>query len=131
MVGMLLGGDARLCFSTSLRYTFGAWLFFVGVSKFVGGAAGFVGYVESQFAQTWLPPLLTTISGWVILVAEPLVGAWLLLGRRVRLAWLAGAALMFLLMFGKTILRDFPTVADNWQYLLICLAGAALAEPEK
>lgn len=131
MLKDLLSGDARNCFSASLRYTFGGWLFFVGVSKLVGGAPGFVGYVESEFAQTWLPAVVTTISGWVIVIGEPVIGGWLLLGKRQRLAWLCAALLMFLLMLGKTILRDFSTVADNWQYLFLCLIGAALAEAER
>jgi len=127
----LLRSDSRTCFVHSLRCAFGAWLLYVGISKIVGGAAGFVGYVETEFAQTWIPAVLTTISAWMIVVSEPLIGAWLLLGKRPRLAWLSAALLMFLLMLGKTVLREFPTVADNWQYLLICLMGAALSESEK
>jgi uncharacterized membrane protein YphA (DoxX/SURF4 family) len=127
----LLKSDTRSCFVSTLRYAFGGWLLFVGITKILGGAAGFVGYIQSEFAQTWLPAALTTVTAWIILIAEPLIGAWLLLGKRQRLAWLSAAALMFLLMFGKTILRDFPTVANNWQYLALCIAAAALSEPEK
>ncbi|MFM1846929.1 MAG: hypothetical protein RL417_403 [Pseudomonadota bacterium] len=125
MVRALLRGDARECFLGSVRLFFGGWLLFVGLSKVLGGPAGFVGYIESEFAATWLPGALVALLAWVILVAEPLVGGWLLVGKRQRLAWLCAAALMFLLMIGKTILRDFATVANNWQYLVLCLAAAA------
>ena len=131
MLGALLKGDSRICFLTALRLTFGGWILFVGISKVLGGPAGFVGYISGEFAATWLPALLTTITAYVILVGEPLVGVWLLSGKRQRLAWLVAAALMFLLMIGKTILRDFATVANNWQYLVLCLTAAAFTKADE
>jgi uncharacterized membrane protein YphA (DoxX/SURF4 family) len=131
MIERLLKGDPRECFLVSLRVTFGVWLLFVGLSKFLGGATGFVGYIEGEFAATWLPPIVTTVTAYLILVAEPVVGGWLLLGKKQRLAWLSAALLMFLLMFGKTILRDFATVANNWQYVVLCLVAAALTHSDE
>jgi uncharacterized membrane protein YphA (DoxX/SURF4 family) len=127
----LMKQDTRLFFLTCLRYLFGLWLLFVGLSKVVGGATGFVGYIEGEFAATWLPALLVTIAAWLILAAENLIGLWLLIGRSQRAAWLAAALLMFVLLFGKTVTRDFATVANNWQYLLLCLGAAAWTRPEE
>lgn len=123
--------DNRLFFLTSLRYLFGLWLLYVGLSKVVGGPAGFVGYIEGEFAATWLPAILVTLAAWVILAAENLIGLWLLVGKSQRAAWFAAALLMFLLLLGKTVTRDFATVANNWQYLLLCLGAAAWTKPEE
>ena len=123
--------DTRQFFLTSLRLTFGLWLLYVGVSKFINGPAGFVGYIEGEFASTWIPAALTTVTAWVILFAEPLVALWLLLGKAQRKAWIFAAALMLLLILGKTITRDFATVANNWQYLVLCLVAGAWTRPEE
>ncbi|NDC38622.1 MAG: DoxX family membrane protein [Proteobacteria bacterium] len=126
----LLKADSRHFFLTTLRLFFGSWLLYVGVSKLLGGMTGFIGYIEGEFAQTWLPSIAITTTAWLILILEPVIGAWLLLGKHQRLAWLSAASLMFLLMLGKTVLRDFPTVANNWQYLLLCLVAAAWSKPQ-
>ena len=117
----LLG--ARLCF--------GAWLLYLGITKWTGGAGGFVGYLENEFASTWLPGFLVTVTGWLILLAEPVVGLWLLVGKCQRWAWLAATLLMFILMFGQTLLQKYDVVANNWQYLILALACAALCDKGK
>jgi len=127
----LLQADTRAFFLTNLRYLFGFWLLVVGLSKLAGGPAGFVGYIEGEFATTWLPAILVTIAAWIILAAENLIGLWLLVGKSQRAAWFAAALLMFVLLFGKTVTRDFATVANNWQYLVLCLVAAAWTRPEE
>jgi uncharacterized membrane protein YphA (DoxX/SURF4 family) len=106
------------------RMAIGIWLFYVGFMKWYGGAAGFVGYISSQFAATWSPPLLNTALGWLIVCAEPLIGLWLLSGRCKRCAWTAASLLMFLLMFGMTMLQK-PEVIYNFHYFVFCLVCAA------
>ena len=110
------------------RWAFGFWLLYVGATKWLGGPAGFVGYISSSFAETWAPAILLTVLGWIIIVAEPVIGLWLMIGRAAKLAWLAAAKLMFILMFGQTMIQEYGTVANNWQYFFLCLACAALTE---
>ena len=69
------------------------------------------------------------VLAWLIVVAEPVLGAWLLSGKRQRAAWTATAKLMFLLMFGQTMLQKHDVVANNWQYFVLALVCAALSEP--
>ncbi len=116
-------------FILGARLTFGTWLFYVGLAKWLGGAAGFVAFITSAFSKTWIPEPLLLLTGWGILIAEPLLGIWLVLGLTKRWAWISAAGLMFLLTFGQTVIKEHSTVANNWQYLVLCLACAALAGP--
>jgi len=130
-ISVILNKDTREFFLFGLRLSFGFWILYVGLGKWLAGPAGFIGYIVNQFNETWVPELLSSGLGWIIIIAEPLVGLWLLAGVKQRLAWVAASKLMFLLMFGKTILGDYATVANNWQYLVIAIAAAAWTKPEE
>lgn len=117
-------------FVLGARLSFGLWLLYVGIIKWIGGASNFVGYITTQFAETWSPAFLNTTLGWLIIIAEPLAGLWLLSGKRQRLAWTATALLMFLLFFGVTMLKR-PDTVYNFLYFVFALACAALASPDE
>ena len=116
-------------FLTLLGVTFGLWLMWVGLSKWIFfGPTGFLGYIQSDFAKTFLPPVLITFTGWVILIAEPLLGFLLLLSRgRCRLCWLMTTALLFMLLIGKTITGDYQTISYIWHYLVLAIVAGAFA----
>lgn len=114
-------------FLTSLRLTFGIWLGYVGGLKWIYGSTNFIENLTDSFSKTWAPPEFIVPLGWVILVAEPLIAALLILGIHQRCTWRLTALLMFGLMFGQTILQS-PSLAGNWLYLLIALFGASFAE---
>lgn len=126
---MCLEMEPRELFLLGARIGFGSFLLYVGLMKWVGGPVGFIGYLHSAFSETWVPGLLTTILAWIIMVTEPLIGLWILIGKCPRLSWVAAAKLVLLLTFGKIILKDFATVAHNFQYYFLCLGCAALAKP--
>jgi hypothetical protein len=67
---------------------------------------------------------------WVILVAEPVLGVLLLLGQKSRCVWTLTSLLMFMLMFGQTLLQKYDMVASLWMYTIFALACAALSDPE-
>lgn len=122
--------DCKSFFLLGMRFAFGFWLLYVGLYKWIGiGPNNFVGYVTQNFATTWSPEILTIAMSWIILIAEPLCGLWLLIGRCQRVAWLATAKLMFLLLFGQTMLQA-PTMMDNWLYFILALLCAAMNSPE-
>ena len=122
--------DPRSFFLCGASKLFGAWLLYAGIAKFAFmGPSNFVGYITGQFANTWSPTLLTTGLAWIILIAEPILGVLLLLGKKSRCVWTATTLLMFLLTFGQTILMK-ENVADNWIYTIFCLACAALSSNE-
>jgi uncharacterized membrane protein YphA (DoxX/SURF4 family) len=126
-----LGYDTRRFFLGGMRLFFGAWLLYVGLFKWVAmGPEVFVGYITAEFDKTWSPHLLNVLLAWLILIAEPVLAALILSGRKARLVWALTALLMFLLTFGQTILLK-PEVIANWQYLVLTLGCAALSDPEK
>ena len=126
-----LQAEGKELFLFGLRWSFGFWLLYVGAMKWINGPAGFIGYIGKDFANAWPPEIMITVLGWIIVVAEPLLGLLLIIGWRPRLVWLATAKLMWILMFGKTIVQDYPTVANNWQYFVLALAACCLTPPEK
>jgi uncharacterized membrane protein YphA (DoxX/SURF4 family) len=122
-----LKADSLELFLFGARWSFGFWLLYLGVMKWVGGPGNFLAYIAKDFADEWPPELMITAIGWIILISEPLLGFFLILGFQQRLAWLLTAKLMFLLLMGKTILGDYATVANNWQYFFIALGAASLS----
>jgi len=121
--------DTRRFFLFGIRLFFGAWLLYVGLSKWViMGPGVFVGYITAQFDKTWSPHMLNVSLAWLILVAEPVLAILILSGRKAREVWMLAALLMFLLTIGQTILMK-PDVIANWQFLVLVLLCAALSDP--
>ena len=119
--------DARRFFLFGMRFFFGVWFLYVGLTKWLAiGPDAFIGYITADFDKTWSPHTLNVLLGWVIIIAEPLLALLILWGRHARLVWSATASLMFLLTIGQTILMK-PEVIANWQYLVLTLACAALS----
>ena len=125
-----LGYDIRRFFLFGIRFFFGAWLLYVGLSKWIFmGPGTFVGYIAAQFDKTWSPHVLNVSLAWLILVAEPVLAVLILSGRKARLVWTLTSLLMFLLTIGQTILMK-PDVIANWQFLALVLLCAALSDPD-
>ncbi|MBI5905920.1 MAG: hypothetical protein HZB86_10320 [Deltaproteobacteria bacterium] len=126
----ILRYDSRRFFLFGIRFLFGSWLLYVGVSKWVlMGSGTFVGYITGQFDKTWSPHGLNVLLAWLILAAEPVLAALILSGWKARAVWTVTSLLMFLLTVGQTILMK-PDVVGNWQFLVLVLACAALSDPE-
>ena len=121
--------DSRRFFLCGMRFFFGLWLLYVGLSKWIFmGPDTFIGYITAEFDKTWSPHLLNVVLAWLILIAEPVLAALILSGRKARKVWTLTALLMFLLTIGQTILMK-PDVIANWQFLVLTLACAALSDP--
>ena len=122
--------DSRKFFLCGMRFFFGAWLMYAGLFKWLAmGPNAFVGYITAEFDKTWSPHLLNVLLAWLIIVAEPVLAALILSGKRARLVWTLTTLLMFLLVIGQSILMK-PDVIANWQYLVLTLVCAALSDPE-
>jgi uncharacterized membrane protein YphA (DoxX/SURF4 family) len=122
--------DTRRFFLFGIRFLFGGWLLYAGLSKWVFMGPGmFVGYIASQFDKTWSPHVLNVLLAWLILIAEPVLAVLILSGRQARNVWALTSMLMFLLTVGQTILMK-PDVFANWQYLVLTLLCAALSDPD-
>lgn len=128
MCKQMLSADPRRFFLYGMRFFFGSWLLYVGLYKWISmGAPVFVGHITGQFDPTWSPHLLNVGLGWLIVTAEPVLGALILTGFKARAVWALTALFMFLLTIGQTILMK-PDVIANWQYLVLTLWCAALSE---
>ena len=122
--------DTRRFFLFGVRLFFGAWLLYVGLSKWIlMGPGAFVGYITAQFDKTWSPHALNVFLAWLILIAEPVLALLILSGRKARMVWTLASLLMFLLTIGQTILMK-PDVIANWQFLVLVLLCAALSDPD-
>ena len=122
--------DTRRFFLFGIRFFFGLWLLYVGLSKWIFMGPGmFVGYIAAEFDKTWSPHLLNVLLAWLIMIAEPVLAVLILSGRNPRMVWTLTSLLMFLLACGQTILMK-PDVVANWQYLVLALLCAALSDPD-
>jgi uncharacterized membrane protein YphA (DoxX/SURF4 family) len=122
--------DTRRFFLFGIRFFFGFWLLYAGLSKWVFmGPDMFVGYITAQFDKTWSPHLLNVLLAWLILIAEPVLAVLILTGKKDRKVWTLTSLFMFLLVFGQTLLMK-PDVIANWQYLVLVLLCAALSDPD-
>jgi len=122
--------DTRKFFLYGIRFFFGLWLLYVGLSKWIFiGPDAFVGNITSTFDKTWSPRILNVPLAWLILFAEPVLAVLILSGKKARMVWTLTSLLMFLLAIGQTILMK-PDVIANWQYLVLVLLCAALSDPD-
>ena len=120
--------DARKFFLCGMRFFFGIWLLYAGLSKWIFmGSSVFVGFITAEFDKTWSPHLLNVFLAWLILVAEPVLALFVLSGKKPRVAWGLMSLLMFLLLIGQTILMK-QDVIGNWQFVVLTLVCAALSE---
>lgn len=123
--------DTRRYFLFGMRFFFGFWFLYVGLAKWVFiGPNTFVGFITNDFDKTWSPHVLNLLLAWLIIVAEPLLGALILIGKKPRSVWSLTALLMFMFVVGQSILMK-PDVINNWQYLVLTLVCAALSDPEE
>jgi uncharacterized membrane protein YphA (DoxX/SURF4 family) len=99
-------------------------LFFANaVGKFIGGSAGLVEYFHHIFQSTWLPSPLVTATAYVTPYVEMIFALWLLLGTRLRIAWICASLYMITLAFGMAVAQQYDTAAHNYLYVLLFCAG--------
>ncbi len=96
------------------------------VEKFRHGFAGLDGIVtffQNAFKDTWLPLPLVRIHARIVPFAEALIPIWLIVGVKLRFAWVFTAFFMTTLAFGMMVAKEYATAASNYLYVLISCAG--------
>ncbi len=98
---------------------------FVGavVPKFQGGAGNIVGMFQQMFQGTWLPMPLVTLHARLVPWIELLLPIWLVIGWRLKWAWVAAALFLTSLAFGTIVAGKHDVAAHNFMYVLIACAG--------
>jgi thiosulfate dehydrogenase [quinone] large subunit len=111
------------------RWGLGLLLFYGGLGKFMGGISGFVnGYLSTQFAKTFLPPVFISIYGHVLPFAELILGFLLILGLFRNYTLLLSGLTFISLAFGQMLLQKHEVVATLFIYIAINAALLFLDE---
>jgi len=71
----------------------------------------FASGMAEQFAATPLPESLVLGFGYVLVVAEFLIGVWLLIGRWFTYGLMAGLLTMTVLIFGSSLIENWTAVS--------------------
>lgn len=85
--------------------------------------AAFASGMAEQFASTPLPQGLVLGFGYLLVAAEFLIGVWLISGRWLNYALMAGLATMTVLIFGSALIENWNAVSVQ---LIHCIYLAGL-----
>jgi len=119
LAGVLAGvSDLQLAYSIG-RFTIGVDIFFHGAMRLITGLSAWADKQAEAFVGDPLLPMWSVLAFlYVLPFIEVVLGALTLLGLYTRWALLAGAALMFVLVFGNLTRQDWGTVGNNLHYVL-------------
>src|SRR5215510_5876501 len=98
--------DASLAYSM-LRATLGLNICIHGVSRILQGPAAFAHTLVGMFQKTLLPVWSVHFFGLALPWFEMILGAFVLIGLRLRFALISGFLLMILLTFGSSLRQDW------------------------
>ena len=120
MIGKNLSEEQWI--STILRLAMASLFLAAAVGKFIGGIGATVTSIEGMFQGTWLPGPLVSIYARLLPYAELLIAVWLIVGTKLREAWIFTAFVLISLGFGLAVAKQ--PARDN--YVLACVACAGL-----
>lgn len=109
--------------SLILRLTIASLFAVAAVAKFQAGLGTTAQYFVKVFEQTWLPAPLVALHAVLIPYFEVLIPIWLLLGIRLKAAWIFAALVSLSLAFGMAVVRGYGVAADNYFYVFLCCFG--------
>jgi len=120
--GILAGvSDLELAYSIG-RFTMGVDIFFHGTMRLITGLDAWATKQAQAFVGDPILPMWSVLAFlYVLPFIEAALGALTLLGLYTRWVLLAGAALMFVLVFGNLTRQDWGTVGNNLHYVLYYL----------
>ena len=113
----------RCWISLILRITIALLFVAAVVPKFTGGLSSIVSGFETLFRDSWLPLPLVTLFARIVPFIELIIPIWLLVGFRLRLAWIVSSLFMVILSFGMIVAKQPAVAASNYFYVMVCLAG--------
>ncbi len=94
-----------------------------GVRKVMGGVGDTIGQFQQMYADTGTPMWLVTAQAWMVPYLEVLIGIWLLLGFKLRAAFVTSALLTLNFCVAMKILGKGDVVANNSLFVLLCCVG--------
>ena len=111
-----------------LRVGLGVSMFTHGASRLGPNFQSFVLSLDKMFSVSILPDFLVTLTAYMIVPTEIVVGVLLLLGIAIVPTLLTGSGLMFILLFGMGLLQKWDIVAVQLFYVLLYSVLLAFAE---
>ena len=113
-----------------LRIAMASLFAVAALSKFIGGLEGVAASFTGMFKDTFLPSALVALYAYVLPWVEALIAVWLILGIRLKAAWILTAFTLISLAFGLMVAHQ-DTVSQIYIYLLAACAGLYFSEFDK
>jgi thiosulfate dehydrogenase [quinone] large subunit len=111
---------------TFLRVILGVNFFNHGFTR-IGNIPGFVNGMVETFQDTFIPPFLVQINAFLVSPVELVFGLLLAIGLLTRLSLVVLLGLMFVLMYGVTLLQNWDAATSQLIYdALLCTLLAGL-----
>jgi uncharacterized membrane protein YphA (DoxX/SURF4 family) len=97
----------------------------------IEGIRGVVGYFSSTFEKTWLPLPMVRGMAWANPFIEALIVIWLVVGYRLKVAWIFTTAFIISLGFGMIVAGKPDFAAHNYIYILIACTGLYMSRYDR
>jgi thiosulfate dehydrogenase [quinone] large subunit len=113
-----------------LRLFIGLMMLSAGLDKF-SNLAGFQQYIHHEFDKTFLAGPLLDLFAYAQPYAEVILGALVLVGLLTRPILALTALNLIVLFFGKWVVHDLQTAANNSLYVLIAVYALCRSEDNR
>lgn len=113
-----------------LRIAMASLFTVAALGKFIGGLEGVVVSFTGMFKDSFLPSPLVALYARALPWVEALIAVWLLVGIRLKTAWILTSFTLISLAFGL-ILTQPQTASQIYIYILVACAGLYFSEFDK
>ena len=115
-------------FSFILRIAMASLFAVAAAGKFSGGLDAVVMQFTGMFKDTFLPSPLIALYARVIPWVEAAIAIWLIVGVRLKEAWILTAFTLISLAFGMVVAHQGTIASENYIYVLIACVGLYFSE---
>ena len=116
--------NPELCWiSLILRIAMASLFAVAALYKFMMGFDKMAVMIIGMFKDSFLPVWLVTPYAYGIAFAEALIAVWLLVGVKLRAAWIFTAFVFMSLAFGMVVAKQGTTASENYVYMMMACAG--------
>lgn len=109
--------------SLFMRVSIIIYLGISGLRKTTGGIAKSVEGLKEMYAETGVPEWLVVFQGYTVPWLEVIIGIWLIIGFKLRGAFITSALLMLNFAGAMKILGKGDVVQANCFFVLLCCVG--------
>jgi len=121
----------RSAISLILRIAVASLFAAAAIGKFAGGLDEVVVYFQATFEKTWIPASMVAIHARITPFVELMIPIWLLVGYRLKLAWIFTGFFTISLAFGMMVVGKYDIAANNYFYVLLICVGLYFSSSDK